>query len=255
MRPCAESSRQCDPHQCQDGDAPCHQYASTAEKARTLAGTRLRPTVEGSRSISRLSFDRGRAVDCGRALDRGQASDRGAGRGGRADCGGCCSGVILSADAALILRQMVIDLGHASAEIEQGEAGKLRDFAVAAITCLLVGGERRDKITPLLEEYSEIERAGGVAALVRALVCVERSSRIALLFEQYPEVGSGGRMAPLIGATVGLLCLGELSALLELYPEIERAVGVAGLLREPVRVPRRRHATPSRGRTPSCPSR
>ena len=62
-------------------------------------------------------------------------------------------------------------------------------------------------------------------------------------------------MAPLIGATVGLLCLGELSALLELYPEIERAVGVAGLLREPVRVPRRRHATPSRGRTPSCPSR
>ncbi len=215
IRPYARCKRPRDPED-QEGSASCQQQPSCAGKAEAWAGAHFR----------RAGY-----------------------------CRGCGFVFILGAATVLILRPIVLDRRHAPAEVDQRQTGKLRDFSLAAITCLLVGGERRSKITPLLEEYSEIERAGGVAALVRALVCVERGVRVALLFEQYPEVGRGGRMAPLIGATVGLLRLGELSAILQLDSEIERAVGVAGLVREPVRVPRRRHATPSRGGAPSCPSR
>jgi hypothetical protein len=77
------------------------------------------------------------------------------------------------------------------------------------------------KVTALLEQRTQVERAIRFAALVRAAVARLRIVKVATLLEQDPKVECRGRTAPCSGLPIRAFGGRQITALLEQHPEVE----------------------------------
>jgi hypothetical protein len=75
-----------------------------------------------------------------------------------------------------------------SRQVGQGSLRHFGDLAIAALVCAPVCGLGFGQRTPLLQQYSQIERTGCVAPLVGAPVCGLGFGRNAALLEQHTEI-------------------------------------------------------------------